>query len=269
VRLLATGLVYTEGPAADDRGNLYFTDYKAGPGRIYKRDAAGNIELWVADSNRANGLAINKQGEVLACQMNGQVVAYQPDGQSYRVLAASYRTRRFNAPNDLTVDEHGGVYFTDPCFDAPLLLPQRRTAVYYIAPCGEVTRVIDDVCNPNGIVLSRDGQTLYVISSCRRDVLAYAVLAPGQLGPARAFARLACSGNPFFPGGDGAAIDRAGNLYVTSQRGVQVFDPAGQLLKIIAIPERPSNIEVSPDGQTLFITAGRSLYAADRPTGGE
>ncbi len=264
VQRLATGFVHTEGPVADGFGNLYFTDYKDGPGKIYRLDAAGRLSVLVANSDRANGLKINAGGEIVACQVNGQVVAYSPDGSSYRVLTSSFCGRRYNAPNDLVVDSAGGIYFTDPLFDAPRPFPpQKVAAVYYLAPSGQVTQLIDDLRNPNGIALSPDQRTLYVVPSLERHVMAYPVLAPGQLGAGRPFCRLGPGRVPFFPAGDGATVDAAGNLYVATPRGVQIFDPDGCSLGILLVPERPYNVAFGgPDRRTLYITSGHSLYAA-------
>jgi gluconolactonase len=263
VRLLVAGFVYTEGPAADRQGNLYFTDYRDGAGKIYRLDTGGGLHLVVADSGRANGLKVSPTGEVIACQVDGRVSAFAPDGSCRRVLTDSYCGRRYNAPNDLVLDSAGGAYFTDPFLDAPRPFPpQRVPAVYYLAADGNVTRLIDDLRGPNGIALSPDGRTLYVVPSFERDVMAYPVLGPGRLGPGRPFCRLAPSRIPYIPGGDGATVDAAGNLYVATLSGVQIFDPAGKLQRVLPLPERPSNVAFGgADHRTLFITAGGSLYA--------
>src|SRR5207247_145121 len=113
VEKVHTGFKFLEGPAADGRGNLYFTDIPND--RIHKLDAAGRLTVFREQTNKANGLMVNANGEVVACEMgSGQVAAYSPDGKHRRVLAAEYRGKRFNAPNDLVIDRHGGIYFTDP-----------------------------------------------------------------------------------------------------------------------------------------------------------
>lgn len=267
VQKVWTGFRYTEGPVADRDGNLYFTDYKDGPGKIYRLDPKNRLSVLVSDSNRANGLAINGRGEIVACQANGQVVAYSPDGSTFRVLTSSFAGRRYNAPNNSATDANDGVYFTDPYFESPRpFRPQPVSGVYYISPTGEVTRVIEDRWNPNGILLSPDEKTLYVVPSMERHVWAYPVLSPGKLGCGRKFCRLAPSHIPLFPGGDGATLDAEGNLYVATFAGVQVFDPAGKLRGILSIPERPSNVGFGADKQKLYITAGRSLYAVKLTT---
>jgi len=114
---LHTGFAFTEGPAADRRGNVYFTDIPKE--RIHKVDTDGKLSILREKSNHANGLMLNAKGEIVACEGDGQVVAYSLDGKSRRVLADTYDGKRFNAPNDLVLDKQGGVYFTDPYFGPP------------------------------------------------------------------------------------------------------------------------------------------------------
>ena len=124
---LHSGFKFTEGPAADREGNVYFSDIPNE--RIHKVDAEGKLSVFREKSNRANGLMLNAKGEIVACEMSGQVVAHCVDGKSRRVLADTYEGKRFNAPNDLVIDKQGGVYFTDPTFGAPMPLPQGKAAV--------------------------------------------------------------------------------------------------------------------------------------------
>lgn len=256
---LHTGFKFTEGPAADRDGSVYFSDIPNE--RIHKVDAEGKLSVFREKSNRANGLMLNAKGEIVACEGAGQVVAYIPDGKSRRVLADSYDGKRFNAPNDLVVDKHGGVYFTDPWFGPRQPLPQGKTAVYYIAADGKVTRLIDDLPNPNGIILSPDEKTLYVIPSGQAEMMAYPVEAPGKIGKGRVFCTLKQRREGGKSGGDGLTVDEKGNLYITSELGLQVFAPDGKLLGIISLPEMPANVTFGgKDLKTLYVTARTSLY---------
>lgn len=269
---VACGFVYTEGPAADTRGNLYFNDLRDENGKMYRLDAAtGKIDLWIDGTDRANGMAINAQGEIVACQSKtGRVVAYRPDGSGFRVLADGYHGKRFNAPNDLVIDKQGGVYFTDPCFDSHMLiLPQRVKGVYYIAPDGQVCRLLENIHCPNGIGLSPDERTLYVVPSTQPEVMAYPILAPGHIGVGRIHTYIAITANLLYPGGDGMTVDVAGNLYICTQRGVQIFNAEGKRVGLIRVPERPANVEFAGrDFHTLYITAKHSLYAVAMPIPG-
>jgi gluconolactonase len=256
---LHTNFKFTEGPAADRDGNVYFSDIPNE--RIHKVDAKGKLSVFREKSNRANGLMVNARGEIVACEMAGQVVAYSPDGKERRVLADKYEGKRFNAPNDLVIDRQGGVYFTDPMFGAPTPLPQGKTAVYYIAPGGEVSRLIDDLPNPNGVLLSPDEKTLYVIPSGQAEMMAYPIESPGKIGKGKVFCKLKQKEEGGKSGGDGLTIDTKGNLYITSGLGLQVFNPSGDLLGIITLPEQPANVDFGgPEMKTLYVTARTSLY---------
>src|SRR5262249_37416269 len=148
--------------------------------RIMKVDKDGKLSTFREKISRTNGLMVNAKGEIVACEMaNGRVVAISPDGKSDRVLADKYNGNRFNAPNDLVLDNHGGVHFSDPDFGAPKPLPQGKTGVYYIAADGKVTRLIDDIARPNGVILSPDEKTLYVIPTGPAEMMAYPVERPG------------------------------------------------------------------------------------------
>jgi gluconolactonase len=256
---LHTGFKFTEGPAADRHGNVYFSDIPNE--RIHKVDADGKLSVFREKSNHANGLMLNAKGEIVACEGDGQVVAYSPDGKSHRVLADTYEGKRFNAPNDLVVDKQGGVYFTDPWFGPRQALPQGKTAVYYLAADGKVSRLIDDLPNPNGVILSPDEKTLYVIPSGQAEMMAYPVEGAGRIGKGRVFCTLKQRKEGQKSGGDGLTVDVKGNLYITSGLGLQVFNPEGKLLGIIALPEAPANVTFGgKDLKTLYVTARSSLY---------
>ena len=127
-----------------------------------------------------------------------------------------------------------GVYFTDPSFGAPMPFPQGKMGVYYVDPKGKVVRLIDNLNNPNGILLSPDEKTLYVIPTGPADMMAYPVEGPGKIGKGKVFCTLKGPEGNKGSGGDGATIDTKGNLYITSSLGLQVFNPDGKLLGVIA-----------------------------------
>jgi gluconolactonase len=192
--------------------------------------------------------------------MDGRLAAYSADGKE-RVLAEKFGKHRFNAPNDLVIDIAGGVYFTDPAFRAPMPLPQGKTCVYYLSQSGEVSRLIEDLPNPNGVILSPDENTLYVIPSGQAEMMAYPVESPGKPGQGRVFCKLEQAEGQRNGGGDGLTVDRRGNLYITSKLGVQVFTPEGKLLGIIQTPEQPANVTFGgKDLKALYVTARTSVY---------
>ncbi len=258
---------FTEGPAPDANGNVYFSDI---PNKtIHKIDPAGKVSVFRENSNSANGLMVNAKGEVVACEMEGAIVALSADGKERRVVAKEYDGKRFNAPNDLVLDRAGGAYFTDPGFRAPMPLPQGKTCVYYADAAGKVTRLVDDLPNPNGVRLSPDEKTLYVFPTGQKQMMAYPVEAPGKLGKGRVFCELEQAKAGGNGGGDGGAVDSKGNVYITSATGLQVFDPAGKRLGTIRFPEQPSNATFGgKDLKTLYVTARTSVYACPMAVAG-
>lgn len=262
IRKLHTGLQFTEGPTWSRDGSLFFTDIPAD--RIYKVDAEGKLHTFLEPAGHCNGLMSVADGTLYACSMDGRMITIDPKTAKVTPLVETHDGQRFNAPNDLVVDRQGGVYFTDPHFRAPEPLPQGVTAVYYRAADGKATRLIDDLKAPNGVILSPDEKTLYVIPSLQAEMWAYPVEAPGRLGAGKVFCTLKQPEGQMNRGGDGLTIDTRGNLYITSGLGLQVYDPAGNLLGIIAFPEQPANVTFGgADGKTLFVTARTSLYAVD------
>ncbi|MSU77756.1 MAG: SMP-30/gluconolactonase/LRE family protein [Gemmataceae bacterium] len=251
---------FTEGPAADTKGNVYFTDIP--DEKIYKVDLEGKLSVFVEKSNHANGLMFNSKGELVACEMDGQLVAYDVATKKKRTVIDKHDGNRFNAPNDLVIDKNDGIYFTDPSFRAPKPFPQKKLGVYFTAGDGKVTRLIDDLPNPNGVILSPDEKTLYVIPSSQSDMMAYPIESPGKIGKGRVFCTLQQpGGKKGNGGGDGLTVDTKGNLYITSGLGLQVYDPAGKLLGIIAFPEGPANVTFGgAKFDTLYVTARTSLY---------
>ncbi len=261
VQRLHTDFAFTEGPAADADGNLYFTDIPNN--RIHKRDAKGTLSVFVEPSGHCNGLLVVGD-RLLACEMDGQLKQYDLATAQQTSLASQYNDTRFNAPNDLVIDKTGGIYFTDPRYRAPDPWPQGTEAVYYRAADGKVTRLIQDRIAPNGIILSPDEQTLYVIPSMEKQMWSYAVKSPGKIGKGQVFCTLAQPAGKDDTGGDGLTIDTNGNLYITTALGLQVFDSSGKPLGIIEIPEHPANVAFGgKDNQTLFVTARKSLYSVE------
>ena len=254
------GFQFTEGPAWDHHGTLYFSDIPAN--RIYQLKN-GEVSVFLEEAGHTNGLIVDAAGTLFACRMDGEIIAVDPKSKKVTTVTDKYMGRRYNAPNDLVVDRQGGLYFTDPHFRSPQPLPQGKTAVYYVDAGGKVTRLVDDLPAPNGVILSPDEKTLYVIPTGQKDMMAYPVEAPGRLGKGRVFCSLKQKQEGGNSGGDGLAIDAEGNLYITSVLGLQVFNPEGEALGIIEFPEQPANATFGgPDLKTLYVTARTGLYAA-------
>jgi gluconolactonase len=180
-------------------------------------------------------------------------------GDSVSILATGYPFgRRLNSPNDLVIDSQGGVYFTDPRYGKRDDMEITTEGVYYVCPAGEVSRIIDHLQRPNGIILSPAGKTLYVADHAAKRIFAYQVISPGRLGEGRVFASL----DPQHKGGpDGMTIDAQGRVYAAGQGAIWVWDSKGRLVEQIRVPEDPSNVTFGgPDNSTLYITARTSLY---------
>ena len=242
-----TGFQFTEGPAADLQGNIYFTDVQRS--RIHKIDTQGALTAFLENTQGMNGLMLDPRGRLIACQGGaGAIVAIDIATKNISLIANQFEGARFNSPNDLVVDRAGNIYFTD----------RGGNAVYFIDTSNKATRLITDRSLPNGILLSLDEKTLYLLYGSP-NLLAYPIIAPGQLGAAQTFALQGTGG------GDGMTIDTKGNLYVTRPgiNAIQVLTPAGQSLGTIPFAEAPANVVFGgADLKTLFVTARTSVYTA-------
>jgi gluconolactonase len=266
VQRLNTDFAFTEGPASDAAGNLYFTDIPNS--RIHKRDAKGTLSVFAEPTGHCNGLMV-VGNRLLACEMDGQLKEYDLTTGKETSLATEYNGARFNAPNDLVIDKAGGIYFTDPRYRAPDPWPQDKEAVYYRAPDGKVTRLIEDRTAPNGVILSPDEKTLYVIPSMEKQMWSYPVESAGKIGAGKVFCELTQPEGKDNKGGDGLTIDTKGNLYITTTLGLQIFAPSGKQRGIIKVPEHPANVSFGGKGRsTLFVTARKSLYSVETQTSG-
>lgn len=266
VQKLHSGFAFTEGPAAAADGSFWFTDIPNN--RIHKVDAEGKLTVFAEPAGHCNGLMLIDK-YLLACEMDGRLKMFRLEDAQQTVLAAEYEGKRFNAPNDLVIDQTGGIYFTDPRYRAPEPWPQGTEAVYYRAADGKVTRLISDRKAPNGVILSPDEKTLYVIPSMEKQMWAYPVEAPGKLGTGRVLVELRQRPGETAGGGDGLTIDEAGNLYITSGLGIQVVSPAGEILGVITVPEQPANVTFGGvDRRSLIVTARTSVYQIPLKTKG-
>jgi gluconolactonase len=271
-----------EGPTFDRDGSLYFTDVLSQ--RIMKKTAAGKLSIYRENSNLANGLVVDAQNRLIAAEGAHSATA-ERQGFTFtgiprvtrtdlatgqiEVIADSYMGKPLVGPNDVTLDGQGRVYFTD--FNGG--------AVYRIDAPKQLTRVVaaPDVQRPNGLMISPDDKTLYVIEANgaeggARMIRAFDLLPDGTARNMRVLYN-------FYPGrsADGMSVDIAGNLYAaagmhqtrnTSETldtkcGVYVISPQGKLLKFIPIPEDyiTNTAFGGPDMKTLYVTAGKTIYS--------
>ncbi|MEI8037834.1 MAG: DUF1566 domain-containing protein [Verrucomicrobiota bacterium] len=253
---VVSGLQFAEGPTADASGNVFFSEISTNI--IYKWSSAGQLTAFRSGSGGANGLAVDGYGNLIACEgTNGRVVSISPLGV-VTVLASQYGGKRFNEPNDLWLAPNGGIYFTDPVFFGTQA--QDAQAVYYINPARTtVTRVISDMVQPNGLIGTADGTTLYVSDYGAAATYKYTINSNGTLTGKTLFVAL---------GSDGMEIDSDGNVYLTSS-DVLVYSSSGALLQTINVPDRPTNLcFAGTDQRTLFITTEAALYSIPMRTQG-
>jgi gluconolactonase len=260
VEKLAGGFKFTEGPAVDAKGNVFFSDIPNNRTHVWSTD--GKLSTFRENTGGGNGMFVDRQGSLLTCEgtarrLTSTAVEASADGKptagKVTVLADKYNGKKFNAPNDLWIDPEGGVYFTDPYYGPKMELEQGGYHVYYLsADRKQLTRVIDDLKMPNGILGTSDGKLLYVADPGDGKTYRYAIQGPGKLGERKLFAE---------QGSDGLTLDNRGSLYLTD-RGVTIYSPDGKLAEKIAVPEGPANVCFGgKDRDTLFITARTSLYA--------
>lgn len=253
---VATGFRFTEGPAADAKGDVYFTDIPNE--RIHKLDAAsGKVSVFREKSGRANGLMFDAHGRLVACEGGGRRLV-RIEGKSVTVLASHWKKKRLNSPNDLSIDAAGGIWFTDPRYGKKDDRELDVMAVYYVTAEGKLSRPIADLERPNGILLAADGMTLYVAANQRQLIMAYDVMRPGVVKDGRVFAHLdhKARGGP-----DGMTLDDRGNVYCAGQGHIWIWDAKGKLRHKLAVPEGPANcVFGGPQGDTLYVTARTSLY---------
>jgi len=254
---IATNFKFTEGPAADAKGNVYFTDI---PNlRIHRWSVEGKMTTFMEKSGGANGLYFDRDGSLLACQgLARKIVSIDARGK-VTVLAGTYGGKAFNKPNDLWLDPKGGIYFSDPMYGRAQKT-QDGEHVYYLKPDRKtVIRVIDDMVRPNGMIGTPDGRVLYVTDHGGKKTFRYTIKADGTLTNKKLFAPV---------GSDGMTMDSEGNVYLT-ESAVLVYSPAGKRIARIAVPQRPSNVCFGgKDGRTLFITARRGFYSIRMRVGG-
>jgi gluconolactonase len=275
---IAISIAFTEGPTVDRDGNVYFSEMVSQ--RIMKLTAKGVLSTFREHSNGANGLLIDPQGRLVACEgaesqrtgvlekLKPQITRTDVATGKMEVLADNYQGKPFVGPNDVTIDGKGRLYFTD----------LTGGAVYRIDGPGQLARIlaVPDIQRPNGIQISPDDKQLYLIEANgaeggARMIRAYDLHADGTVGNMRVHYN-------FYPGrsADGMSIDSQGNLYASAgmnqlrgtsetldtRTGVYVISPEGKLLKFIPIQEDfiTNNAFGGPDMKTLYVTAGKTLY---------
>lgn len=281
---VATILAFTEGPAVDADGTLYFSDIMNN--RILKRATDGAISVFREPSGRTNGNTFDREGRLLHCEG----AEFGPGGGrritrtdlktgKYEVLTETYDGQRYNAPNDICVDGRGRIYFTDPMYYDRTQMEMQLEGVYRIDLDGSVTRILEQpaIERPNGIAVTQDSRQLYVIDSCpivggNRKVWGFDLDDRGT--PSNQRLVFDFGGGR---GGDGMRLDADGNLWVaagimtprgpheatTVPTGIYHIETStGRLLGRVPIGEDViTNLAFGgPDGRTVYVTAGKTIF---------
>ncbi len=252
---LAGDFLFTEGPACDKKGNIFFTDQPNN--RIMKWSTDQKLTTFVENSGRANGMYFDRKGDLICCSdEKNELWSITPDGKA-TVLVKNYLGKRLNGPNDLWIAPDGGIYLTDPFYKRPWwdyeTPEQDGQHVYYLPPgANQLIRVVSDLQQPNGIIGTPDGKYLYIADIRGHKTWRYKICRDGMLSEKFLFAE---------QGSDGMTIDNKGNIYLTGN-GVTIFDSHGVLLGKIPLPEKStSNVCFGgKDRHQLFITALTSIY---------
>jgi gluconolactonase len=252
---LAGGFAFTEGPACDRHGNVFFTDQPNN--KILRWSVAGKLSTFMAPCGRANGLSFDARGNLWACaDEKNELWRISPAGK-VEVVLKDYEGKLLNGPNDLWICPAGGLYFTDPLYQRPYWHrgPREQTCegVYCLSKDSKtVRRVAADLQQPNGIIGTPDGKTLYVADIGAKKTFQYAIRKDGLLADKKLFCEM---------GSDGMTIDNKGNVYLTGD-GVSVFDAHGNKVEHVPVPESwTANVCFGgQDRRTLFITASTGFY---------
>ncbi|SKB75022.1 SMP-30/gluconolactonase/LRE family protein [Daejeonella lutea] len=253
-RLISSQFSFTEGPAVDKFGNIFFTDQPND--KIWKFDIRGELSVFLDKTGRSNGMYFDKKGNLItAADENNQFWSISPD-KKVTVLLDNYNGQRFNGPNDLWIDKKGGIFFTDPYYQRPYWQrkkPDMADERLYYLPKGKKAAVVVDsnLVRPNGIIGSADGKNLFVSDINDRKTYKYDISKNGNLKNRRLFVSM---------GSDGMTLDNKGNLYLTGQ-GVTVFDPDGKKILNIPLPGWTANVCFGGiNRDLLFITSSKSVY---------
>lgn len=254
---LAGGFKFTEGPAPDAEGNVYFTDQPND--RIHIWSTAGKLSTFMEPCGRSNGLSFDKNGTLWACADDkNELWKIDVKTKEKTVVVKDYGGKLLNGPNDIWVRDDGSAFFTDPFYKRPYWnrgpKEQDKEAVYFVSTDGKLSRAdAGEIKQPNGIIGTPDGKTLYVADIGANKTYQYDVEADGTLKNRKQF----CA-----QGSDGMTIDEQGNVYFTLGKFVTIYDKAGKKVTAIDVPEGATNVCFGgKDMKTLFVTAGTSLYS--------
>jgi gluconolactonase len=257
-QLISRDFKFTEGPATDKQGNIYFTDQPNNKIWVYKTN--GSLALFLDSAGRSNGLYFDKKGNLLSCADEQMQLWSINRHKKITVLINDLNNKKLNGPNDLWVSPRGDIYFTDPYYQRSWWTrtkPDLEAEKVYVLTRGSKipVPVVDSLKRPNGIVGTPDGKYLYVADIKGNKTYRYNINSDGSLYQPQLFANM---------GSDGITLDNQGNVYLTG-KGVTIFNSQGQQIAQIPIPEKwTANVAFGGKQRNkLFITASEAIYVLD------
>ena len=255
---IETGFAFTEGPAVSRLGDVYFTDQPND--KIIKWSFfTGKTEVFMENAGRSNGMFFDKEGNLIACaDMDNQLWSIDDKGNK-TVLIESYKGKKLNGPNDLFITPSGDMYITDPLYKRDYWTRDSESQqdgehLYFLSANRlQFMPVDENLVRPNGIVGTPDGKNLYVADPGAKKIYKYDIIEDGYLANREVYLER---------GSDGMTIDFRGNIYVTGEDGVKIYNKKSEEIGHIPIPEKwTANVTFAgPDRKTLFITASESVY---------
>ena len=254
-QLISKQFAFTEGPAVDKQGNIFFTDQPNN--QIWEYAISGKLTLYMNKAGRPNGMYIDPKGNLVVCADEHNQLWQVKNGKKKKVLLSDYQGKLLNGPNDLWIHPNGDIYFTDPYYQRPWWTrtkpDQDGQKVYYL-PKGKTKAIMldDSLKQPNGIVGSPDGKVLYVADIGGNKTYKYSINRNGSLSRKSLFIN---------KGADGITLDERGDLYLAGN-GVTIFNPEGLQISHIDVPE-PWTANICFGGKNkdvLFITASKAIY---------
>jgi len=264
LELVADGCKFTEGPAADSAGNVYFTDQPND--RIVRIATDGVVADFMKPAGRSNGMFFANDGKLIACADDkNEMWSIDIQDKTHTILFDDHDGKMLNGPNDVWVHPSGVMFFTDPFYKRPWWThdqsPQDVQALYRVAGDGAITRQTEPFEQPNGIVGDAKRGLLYVADIGDKKTYQYPILGDGTLGQRMLFCE---------EGSDGMTLDDAGNLYLTGKQGVTVYTGEAEKIGVIEVPENwTANVCFGgTDHKTLFVTASDSVYSIAMKTRG-
>jgi len=254
-QLISKQFSFTEGASVDKKGNVFFTDQPNN--KIWEYDTSGKLSVFLDSAGRSNGMYFDKKGNLVTCaDEHEQLWSVSPD-KKIKILLTDYQGHLMNGPNDIWIDNKGGIYMTDPYYQRPWWIrtkPDLDGEKVYCLPKGKSQPILVDagLKKPNGIVGTPDGKYLYVADIAANKTYKYTINKNGTLSDRKLFVE---------QGSDGMTLDEDGNVYLTG-KGVTIYNPEGKQIGHIDIPE-PWTANLCFGGtnkDVLFITASTAIY---------